>query len=85
MHQQGQVGGCFFENLLKKPPGMDTVYCNWDLVLLCKPEMEGKKTFLVLYIGVFVCFVQPCLSYAEPVSGRFFLFYELSQVHKFNF
>ena len=85
MHEHRKVSRHISENLIKETPGMNRMDSNRNLILFCKPEVEGKKPFLILYIRVFACFIQPCFSYAEPDSIGLFLLDELPQAHKFNF
>ena len=85
MHEHRKISRHISEDFLKKPPGMDTVDSHRNLILFCKPKVEGEKPLLVLYIRVFACFIQPGFSYAEPDSIGLFLLDELPQTHKFNF
>ena len=85
MHKDRKVIRHFREDFHKSSPGMDAVDGNRHLILLGQPEMEGEKPFLILEIGISVCFIKTGLPYSEPDIGRFFLLDELPQSHKFNF
>jgi len=85
VHKDRKVIRHFREDFHKSSPGMDTVDGNRHLILLGQPEMEGEKPFLVLEIGISICFIKASLTYSEPDTRSFFLLYKLPQSHKFNF